>query len=123
MVAFVELKARFDEEHNVAWARKLERAGGHVVSGLVGIKNHAKVALVIRRENGRMRSYVHVGTGNYNSKSGREYTDLSLFSAREEVTADAADLFNALTGGSTPSHRIVAGALVPRTRCATNTDC
>ena len=58
VVAFVELKARFDEEHNVAWARKLERAGGHVVSGLVGIKNHAKVALVIKRENGKMRSYV-----------------------------------------------------------------
>jgi polyphosphate kinase len=112
VVAFVELKARFDEEHNVAWARKLERAGGHVVSGLVGIKNHAKVALVIKRENGRMRSYVHVGTGNYNSKSGREYTDLSLFSAREEITADAADLFNALTGGSLPPTGLSRGALV-----------
>jgi polyphosphate kinase len=112
VVAFVELKARFDEEHNVAWARKLERAGGHVVSGLVGIKNHAKVALVIRRENGKMRSYVHVGTGNYNSKSGREYTDLSLFSSRDEVTADAADLFNALTGGSLPPTGLSRGALV-----------
>ncbi|MEO7684989.1 MAG: polyphosphate kinase 1 [Gemmatimonadaceae bacterium] len=112
VVAFVELKARFDEEHNVAWARKLERAGGHVVSGLVGIKNHAKVALVIRRENGKMGSYVHVGTGNYNSKSGREYTDLSLFSAREEVTADAADLFNSLTGGSLPPTGLSRGALV-----------
>jgi polyphosphate kinase len=112
VVAFVELKARFDEEHNVAWARKLERAGGHVVSGLVGIKNHAKVALVVRRENGRMRSYVHVGTGNYNSKSGREYTDLSLLSTREEVTADAADLFNALTGGSLPPTGLSRGGLV-----------
>ena len=112
VVVFIELKARFDEEHNVAWARKLERAGGHVVSGFVGLKNHAKVALVVRRENGKLRSYVHVGTGNYNSRSGLEYTDLSLFSAREELTADAADLFNALTGGSLPPLGLSRGALV-----------
>jgi polyphosphate kinase len=112
VVVFIELKARFDEEHNVAWARKLERAGGHVVSGFVGFKNHAKVALVVRRENGKLRSYVHVGTGNYNSRSGLEYTDLSLFSAREELTADAADLFNALTGGSLPPLGLSRGALV-----------
>ncbi|MEO8193719.1 MAG: polyphosphate kinase 1 [Gemmatimonadales bacterium] len=112
VVAFVELKARFDEGHNVGWARKLERAGGHVVSGLVGYKNHAKVALVIRREDGRLKSYAHVGTGNYNSRSAKEYTDFSLFSAREDLTADVADLFNALTGGSIPPVGLSRGALV-----------
>ena len=112
VVAFVELKARFDEEHNVAWARKLERAGGHVISGLIGIKNHAKVALIVRRENGRLGSYVHIGTGNYNTRSGLEYTDLSLFSSRDALTADAADLFNALTGGSLPPLGLSRGALV-----------
>ncbi|HEX6576055.1 MAG TPA: polyphosphate kinase 1 [Gemmatimonadaceae bacterium] len=112
VVAFIELKARFDEGRNVGWARKLEKAGGHVVSGLVGFKNHAKVAFVTRRENGRLRSYVHVGTGNYNSRTAREYTDLSLFSARESLTADVADLFNALTGGSIPPSGLSRGSLV-----------
>lgn len=112
VVAFIELKARFDEGRNVGWARKLEKAGGHVVSGLVGFKNHAKVALVTRRENGRPKSYVHIGTGNYNSRTAREYTDLSLFSARESVTADIADLFNALTGGSLPPSGLSRGSLV-----------
>jgi len=112
VVAFIELKARFDEGRNVGWARKLEKAGGHVVSGLVGFKNHAKVCLVIRRENGRLRSYAHVGTGNYNSRTAREYTDLSYFSARESITGDVADLFNALTGGSLPPTGLSRGALV-----------
>ena len=112
VVAFIELKARFDEGRNVGWARKLEKAGGHVVSGLVGFKNHAKVALVTRRENGKPRSYVHVGTGNYNSRTAREYTDLSMLSARESVTADVADLFNALTGGSLPPSGLSRGSLV-----------
>jgi polyphosphate kinase len=112
VVAFVELRARFDEGHNVGWARKLEKAGGHVVSGLVGFKNHAKAALVIRRENGRLKSYTHVGTGNYNSRSAREYTDLSILSAREPITADVADLFNALTGGSIPPSGLSRGSLV-----------
>ncbi len=112
VVAFIELKARFDEGRNVGWARKLEKAGGHVVSGLVGFKNHAKVCLVIRRENGRLRSYAHVGTGNYNSRTAREYTDLSFFSARESITGDVADLFNALTGGSLPPTGLSRGALV-----------
>ena len=111
VVAFIELKARFDEGRNVGWARKLEKAGGHVVSGLVGFKNHAKVALVTRRENGKLRSYAHVGTGNYNSRTAREYTDLSLFSARESLTGDIADLFNALTGGSSPSSGLSRGSL------------
>ena len=112
VVAFIELKARFDEGRNVGWARKLEKAGGHVVSGLVGFKNHAKVALVTRRENGKPKSYVHIGTGNYNSRTAREYTDLSLFSASESITADVADLFNALTGGSLPPSGLSRGSLV-----------
>ena len=116
VVAFVELKARFDEVHNVTWARRLERAGGHVISGLVGFKNHAKVTLIVRKEHEKLRSYVHVGTGNYNTKSGREYTDLSLFSTRESLIADAADLFNALTGESLPPTGLTHGALAAPTQ-------
>jgi polyphosphate kinase len=112
VVALVELKARFDEEHNVGWARALERAGGYVVYGLVGLKVHAKVALVVRREGERLQRYVHVGTGNYSARSGRQYTDLSLFSARESLTADVADLFNELTGSSRPPQGLSHGALV-----------
>lgn len=110
--ALVELKARFDEAHNVQWARALERAGGRVVYGLVGLKVHAKVALVIRREGTRLLRYVHVGTGNYNTRSGRQYTDLSLFSARESLTTDVADLFNALAGASSAPQGLAHGALV-----------
>ena len=112
VIAFVELKARFDEHHNVGWARKLEKAGGHVISGLVGVKNHAKVAMVVRREGHRLKTYVHVGTGNYNSKSAKEYTDFSLLSTREDVTQDAGDLFNALTGGSLPPRGLTRGSLI-----------
>jgi polyphosphate kinase len=112
VVALVELKARFDEEQNVEWARALERAGGHVVYGLVGFKVHAKVALVVRREQGRLRRYVHVGTGNYSARSGRQYTDLSLFSARDALGHDVSDLFNELTGSSRPPHGLRHGALV-----------
>ena len=112
VAAFVELKARFDEQHNVGWARALERAGGSVVYGLVGLKTHAKVALVVRREGERLKRYVHVGTGNYNIRSGRQYTDLSLFSARDDLGADVADLFNELTGSSRPPQGLLRGALV-----------
>jgi polyphosphate kinase len=112
VVALVELKARFDEEHNVGWARALEKAGGNVVYGLVGFKVHAKVALVVRRERGRLQRYVHVGTGNYNTRSGRQYTDLSLFSSRAPLGADVADLFNELTGSSRPPQGLTHGALV-----------
>jgi polyphosphate kinase len=112
VAVLVELKARFDEEHNVGWARALERAGGSVVYGLVGFKTHAKVALVVRRERERLQRYVHVGTGNYNTRSGRQYTDLSLFSAREDLGADVADLFNELTGSSRPPQGLSRGALV-----------
>jgi polyphosphate kinase len=100
VVVFVELKARFDEERNVGWARRLTDAGVHVVHGLVGIKNHAKLALVARRENGAVRRYVHVGTGNYNAVTAGLYTDLGLFSADEQLASDVGDLFNELTSSS-----------------------
>ncbi|MBH8565400.1 polyphosphate kinase 1 [Nostoc sp. CENA67] len=96
----VELKARFDEENNIYWARRLERVGVHVVYGLVGLKTHCKTVLVVRREKDSMRRYVHIGTGNYNPKTARLYTDLGLFSCREELGADITDLFNFLTGYS-----------------------
>jgi polyphosphate kinase len=112
IAVFVELKARFDEESNVAWARALEKAGANIVYGLVGLKNHSKVTLVVRREDGKLKRYVHVGTGNYNARSGLQYTDLSLFSAREDLVADVADLFNQLTGSSIPPRGLTRGALV-----------
>ncbi|MEA5620031.1 polyphosphate kinase 1 [Cronbergia sp. UHCC 0137] len=96
----VELKARFDEENNIYWARRLERVGVHVVYGLVGLKTHSKIVLVVRRERDRIRRYVHIGTGNYNPKTARLYTDLGLFSCREELGADLTDVFNFLTGYS-----------------------
>ena len=96
--ALVELQARFDEEHNVRWARAIERAGGHVVYGLPGLKVHAKAALVVRREGTSLRRYVHVGTGNYNPRSGRLYTDLSLFSARSSLGEDMTAFFRAVSG-------------------------
>ncbi|MDZ8184568.1 MAG: polyphosphate kinase 1 [Nostoc sp. ChiSLP02] len=96
----VELKARFDEENNIYWAKRLERVGVHVVYGLVGLKTHSKTVMVVRREKDRMRRYVHIGTGNYNPKTARLYTDLGLFSCREELGADITDLFNFLTGYS-----------------------
>jgi polyphosphate kinase len=98
VVVLVEIKARFDEEANIVWARKLERAGAHVVYGLVGLKTHSKVALVVRREGSVLRRYVHIGTGNYNPKTARLYTDLGLLSCRPELGVDATDLFNVLTG-------------------------
>lgn len=100
VAVLVELKARFDEENNILWARKLERAGVHVVYGLVGLKTHCKTALVVRQENAHIRRYFHIGTGNYNPKTARLYTDLGLLSCREEIGADLTDLFNFLTGYS-----------------------
>ncbi|HYY80761.1 MAG TPA: RNA degradosome polyphosphate kinase [Actinomycetes bacterium] len=98
VVVLVELKARFDEASNIGWARVLERAGCHVAYGLVGLKTHSKTALVVRREHGGIRRYVHVGTGNYNAKTARLYSDLGLLSCDEDVGADLTDLFNSLTG-------------------------
>ena len=99
---FVELKARFDEERNIEWARKLEQAGIRVVYGLVYLKTHAKTALVVRRESGGIRRYVHVGTGNYNAATAATYTDVGLLSADPDLGADLNDLFNELSGSSRP---------------------
>ncbi len=103
VAVLVELKARFDEENNIVWARELERAGVHVVYGLVGLKTHAKVALVVRREENGLRRYVHLGTGNYNATTARVYEDLGLFTCHPDIGADASALFNSLTGYSRQS--------------------
>ncbi|MDF2922994.1 MAG: Polyphosphate kinase [Paenibacillaceae bacterium] len=100
----VELKARFDEERNIAWARKLEKAGCHVVYGLIGLKTHAKITLVVRQENAALRRYVHVGTGNYNDNTARLYTDVGLLTTNIMIGEDASSLFNEITGYSTPKH-------------------
>ncbi|HIK46941.1 MAG TPA: polyphosphate kinase 1 [Leptolyngbyaceae cyanobacterium M65_K2018_010] len=100
VAVLVELKARFDEENNINWARKLEQSGVHVVYGLMGLKTHTKIVLVVRREGEHMRRYFHLGTGNYNPKTARTYTDLGLLSARADLGADISELFNYLTGYS-----------------------
>lgn len=98
VAVLVELKARFDEENNITWAKALERAGVHVVYGVVGLKTHAKIALVVRREKDEIRRYVHLGTGNYNPATARVYTDFGLLTCRPEFGEDATRLFNSLTG-------------------------
>lgn len=100
VAVLLELKARFDEESNIEWARALERQGVHVVYGLVGLKIHTKIALVVRREGSVMRRYMHLGTGNYNAVTAHLYTDLGLFTCDEQIGEDATDLFNYLTGYS-----------------------
>ncbi|GLU47539.1 polyphosphate kinase [Nocardiopsis ansamitocini] len=105
VVALVEIKARFDEQNNIRWARKLEEAGCHVVYGVVGLKTHCKLALVVRREeDGTLRRYCHVGTGNYNPRTARIYEDFGLFSSDLELVEDLSDLFNHLTGFSRKRH-------------------
>ena len=98
----VELKARFDEENNIVWAKKLEQAGCHVIYGLVGLKTHSKIALVVRREEDGIRRYVHLGTGNYNDSTAKLYTDCGIFTCNEAIGEDATAVFNMLSGYSEP---------------------
>ncbi|MBX7196211.1 MAG: polyphosphate kinase 1, partial [Sandaracinaceae bacterium] len=113
VTALVEIKARFDEENNIAWARRMEEAGVHVVYGLVGLKTHAKAALVVRREGSELRRYVHLGTGNYNPSTARLYTDLSYFTCKPEFGEDASSLFNLLTSCTAPAtwRKLIAAPL------------
>ena len=103
-VCLVEIKARGDERRNIEWSRALEQAGVHVVYGFPSLKIHAKTTLVVRRESGGLRRYVHLGTGNYNAVTARSYEDFGLFTADPEIAADVADLFNYLTGFGRPAH-------------------
>ncbi|HEX4274918.1 MAG TPA: polyphosphate kinase 1 [Bryobacteraceae bacterium] len=120
VAVLVELKARFDEESNIEWARALEREGVHVVYGLVGLKVHCKIALIVRREHDGIRRYVHLGTGNYNAVTARLYTDFSLFTCDPDFGVDATDLFNYLTGYSHKSdfRRLIVAPMTLRKRMA-----
>ncbi|PKM95139.1 MAG: RNA degradosome polyphosphate kinase [Firmicutes bacterium HGW-Firmicutes-1] len=109
VTVLVELKARFDEENNIQWARKLEESGCHVIYGLVGLKTHSKVTLVVRKEEGSIKRYIHLGTGNYNDITARFYTDMGLFTCNEKIGADVSAIFNTLSGYSDPPklHKII----------------
>jgi len=104
VTVLLELQARFDEQNNITWAKKLETAGCHVIYGLVGLKAHCKILLIVRREDGIIKRYVHLGTGNYNDVTARLYTDLGLLTANPYFGADASAIFNTLSGCSSPSH-------------------
>ncbi len=106
----VEIKARFEEEKNIHWARELEQAGCHVIYGIAGLKIHSKMTLIVRREEGRIRRYVHLSTGNYNEKTARIYTDIGYFTANDDFARDVADVFNVITGysQSSPWKRIIS---------------
>ncbi|MBF0531731.1 MAG: polyphosphate kinase 1 [Candidatus Omnitrophica bacterium] len=110
VTVLVEIKARFEEERNIDWTRELEAAGCHVIYGIVGMKIHSKMTLIVRREEGRIRRYVHLSTGNYNEKTAELYTDVGYFTANEDFAKDISDVFNVITGYSLPSrwHRIVS---------------
>ena len=104
VTALVELKARFDEENNIQWAEMLEKAGCHVIYGLVGLKTHSKIALVVRREEDGIRRYVHLATGNYNDSTAKLYTDCGIMTASPAYGEDATAVFNMLSGYSEPKH-------------------
>ena len=118
VAVLVELKARFDEENNILWARRLEKAGVHVIYGILGLKTHAKVALIVREEESVLRRYVHVGTGNYNPVTARIYTDFGLMTADPEFGADCSELFNHMTGysGQSTYRKLVVAPINLRTR-------
>jgi polyphosphate kinase len=118
VAVLVELKARFDEEHNIVWARRLEEAGAHVIYGIVGLKTHAKLTLVVRQEGNTLRRYVHLGTGNYNPTTAKIYTDLCLFTADPDFGSDCSELFNSLTGysGQTDYRKLVVAPVGLRER-------
>jgi polyphosphate kinase len=118
VTALVELKARFDEENNIVWARRLERAGCHVIYGLVGLKTHSKITLVVRKEEEGIKRYVHLGTGNYNDKTAKLYTDFGLLTANDQFGQDASAFFNVLSGYSEPPvfHKLVMAPLGLRER-------
>ncbi len=97
------MKARFDEENNIIWARKLEQAGCHVIYGLVGLKTHSKITLVVRKEEDGIRRYVHLGTGNYNDSTAKIYTDMGLLTCQKAIGSDATAVFNMLSGYSEPA--------------------
>ncbi|MBF0619180.1 MAG: polyphosphate kinase 1 [Candidatus Omnitrophica bacterium] len=103
VTVLVEIKARFDEERNISWARQLEEAGCHVIYGIPGMKIHSKILLIVRREEGRTRRYVHLSTGNYNEKTARVYTDVGFFTANDDFARDISDVFNVITGYSQPA--------------------
>ena len=109
VAVLVELKARFDEESNIGWAKALEREGVHVVYGLIGLKTHCKALQVVRREGDGIRRYMHLGTGNYNSVTTKQYTDLGYLTADDDIGADANLVFNHLTGGG-PGDRVPQAA-------------
>jgi len=113
VTVLLEIKARFDEERNIDWTRDLEAAGCHVIYGIPGMKTHSKMLLIVRSEEGRIRRYVHLSTGNYNERTSRLYTDIGYFTANEDVAKDISDIFNVITGYSLPSRwrRIVAAPL------------
>lgn len=104
VTALVELKARFDEENNIVWAQKLEKAGCHVIYGLVGLKTHSKITMVVRKEEDRIRRYVHLGTGNYNDSTAKLYTDCGILTCDERIGEDATAVFNMISGYSEPNH-------------------
>ena len=114
MTALIELKARFDEENNIEWARQLDEAGVHVVYGILGLKTHGKLTLVVRREGDSLKRYVHIASGNYNPTTSCTYTDVGMVTADDEIGADATELFNYLTGCSRQIECSYGRSLSPR---------